>query len=361
LARFLSDQHRCAANYKKLDDGGPAPRAAGWSCAWRGSSPVRGHEARGFTRCPGSFEVKRWGCGCPACDRPGQNSVKTPRCATQCGRARPGWHKNMPFDFPIPAAKSPQVHCRKRKSTHERPCRNAIFPARLTHTTPHRTDKMPWHRPAIAPRRSRQPENGRCHRPTSRTHRRCRHWRDVHRWRAHGAVARRTVAAFPFTKRASPAPAYPAVGDRNLRQPIFQWPAAREVHLAGVPPNRRLGWRAFFCQPTMQHSLGGHFIPQRRFDGLQMLRTFGQHEYLAALVVGLLDFACNCPGTIRINSKVPKHILNTHICRQIISRLVCGVTEKSCGALLGSKDTASIVTRGAATSRAAHPARHTPP
>jgi len=24
------------------------------------------------------------------------------RCTTQCGRARPGGHENMPFDFPIP-------------------------------------------------------------------------------------------------------------------------------------------------------------------------------------------------------------------------------------------------------------------
>jgi len=52
-------------------EGGPVPPAAGRGCACRGSSPVRGHETRAFARCPGGFRVRRRGCGCSVCDRPG--------------------------------------------------------------------------------------------------------------------------------------------------------------------------------------------------------------------------------------------------------------------------------------------------
>ena len=61
-------------------------RAAGRGCAWRGHSPVRGRQARGFARCPGGFEVRLWGCGCPACDWSGQCSPATSLSA----RVRPG-------------------------------------------------------------------------------------------------------------------------------------------------------------------------------------------------------------------------------------------------------------------------------
>lgn len=104
--------------------------------------------------------------------------------------------------------------------------------------------------------------------------------------------------------------------------------------LAGRQQNTRcIRWqRIEFCDQCgtlflgytpVQDKQGWNLDVQGCLDGIEMFGVLGQHQHLAALTIGVDDFDGNRGRSGLVNGKVPEHILNPGLRRQVNPRMQC--------------------------------------
>src|ERR1035438_10849511 len=77
------------------------------------------------------------------------------------------------------------------------------------------------------------------------------------------------------------------------------------------------GCSLFLRHPAVQHERRWNLAVQGGLDGVEMLSTLGEHQYLATLPERPADFGRDGIGPLLVIGEVTEHVLNTSLPGQV--------------------------------------------